>query len=429
MNVSDCIQKSGRPRILCISPWFAPRLNSEAFCSAKFVNALAEQGADVTVIAYTNTKQGIVDSSDIWEAIRARVIQIETPSQNNPFDSIKNAIRYQTWLWARWVNIAVSEVRRIHQKSPFDLVYSRSLPMFGQIAGFWCAKILDRPWIANLNDPWDFHLFPVGSGIESSSSDNQLSNFWMRRTFQRADLITYPSDRLRSYQAKVTNINHHYQIVPHVGLRFSERERNLRITAPKELHLVHAGKLGSNEFTGRSTRALLQGIRMFLDCTPNAKGIIKLSLVGPEDTVTQTHVYDLGLQDVVKSVGQTNYVESLRFIQCADVCVLVEADMPEGIFLPSKFVDYIFSEKPVLALSPANGVVADMVSGGGIIRLSADDAVGIRDALISFSNDLCNGTLDQRAPRGFQVEQFRPESIAKRFLDSVDELIRTWESY
>ena len=43
--------------------------------------------------------------------------------------------------------------------------------------------------------------------------------------------------------------------------------------------------------------------------------------------------------------------------------------MKEGIFLPSKFADYVSRGKPVLCLSPKVGVINDLVSeyGGGVV--------------------------------------------------------------
>ena len=122
-------------------------------------------------------------------------------------------------------------------------------------------------------------------------------------------------------------------------------------------------------------------------------------------------------------MGRTDYEASLKYIQSATACLLVEAEMAEGIFLPSKLVDYISARKPILALSPRVGVVADLVPGGGITRVDAGDARGIRDAIRGLYVDFRNGILDQRSPAGLQVDQFRPELVAKRFLDLLRELI------
>jgi glycosyltransferase involved in cell wall biosynthesis len=421
MNTSDNSLNPDAPRILCISPDFAPKQDSEAFCSTKLVNALAGCGARSTVIVYSKAEKHI-DRSEMWNCVRAAVVRIPPTLQKNPFASFVSTIRYQTWLWARWTAEVVRRVREFHQNSPFDVVYSRSLPMFGHIAGYWCAKELSLPWIANLNDPWDFHHFPVGILDEERTDNTGLSDFWMRRTFRNADLVTYPSGRLRDYQTSLSTIPHRSEIIPHVGNSQVFHESGVNGNKA-HFQLVHAGKLGSNEFTGRSTTALLEGLRLFLNECVDARDHTRLTLVGPEDEATQGHVRRLGLEGTVVSVGRTDYEVSLKYIQSATACLLVEAEMSEGIFLPSKLVDYISARKPILALSPRVGVVADLVPGGGIIRVDAGDARGIRDAIRDLYVDFSNGTLDQRGPAGLQVDQFRPELVAKTFLDLLRELI------
>ena len=409
------------PRIFCISPHFAPMRDSEAFCSAKFINALAESGAQITVIVYAKPATEI-DRSEMWNSVAASVIRIPPVAQKNRFASLATALRYQTWLYARWMDEAVQQAKRLHRDSPFDVVYSRSLPMFGQIAGYWCAKELDVPWIANLNDPWDFHQFPVGVSKEDLTTDSALSDFWMRRTLRSADLVTYPSQRLRDYQTNLSTISHRSQIIPHVGNAPALQESPVNGNS-SNFRLVHAGKLGSNELTGRSTAALLDGLSLFLNGCVEARNQLRLTLVGAEDPVTQARVHQLGLEGIVEPVGLIDYQDSLKYIQSATACLLVEGGMSEGIFLPSKLVDYISARKPILALSPRVGVVADLASGGGITRVDAGDAHGIRDAIRGLYEDFRSGTLALRSPSGAQVDQFRSDLVANRFLGALRQLI------
>jgi glycosyltransferase involved in cell wall biosynthesis len=421
MNTGHNSWNPNAPRILCISPAFAPKRDSEAFCSTKFIKALTECGAQITVIVYAK-KEGDIDQSEMWNSVRATVVRIPPVAQRNPFASVATAVRYQTWLYARWTGEAVRQAKGLYQKSLFDVVYSRSLPMFGQIAGYWCAKELNIPWIANLNDPWDFHQFPVGVSKEDLTNDSALSDFWMRRTLRNADLVTYPSDRLRDYQTNLSMISHHSQIIPHVGNGHVFQESGVNGNA-SNFRLVHAGKLGSNELTGRSTAALLDGLSLFLNDCGEARNQVRLTLVGAEDQATQARIRQLGLEATVESVGLIDYEDSLKYIQSATACLLVEGEMSEGIFLPSKLVDYISARKPILALSPRVGVVADLASRGGITRVDAADAHGIRDAIRGLYEDFRKGTLARRSPSGAQVDQFRPDLVASRFLETLRELI------
>ena len=414
------------PRILCISPYFAPMRDSEAFCSTKFINALTERGAQITTIVCANEAERGLDRSAIWKSVRATVVRIPpASSQRNPFASLSNAVRYQSWLWARWTNEAVREAKKLHQDSRFDVVYSRSQPVFGQIAGYWCAKKLNLPWIANLNDPFYYpHQHSFGIPVDSQNRrDVRLLDFWMKRTLRRADLVTCPSERLRHYLSTLSPISHQSQIIPHVANGRVPNEDCGAKGNTANFHLVHAGKLGSHEITGRSAAGLLEGLRLFLNECEVARNLTKVTLVGPEDPGTQAHIRQLGLERTVQSVGLTDYEESLKYIQSATACLLVEGDMAEGIFLPSKAIDYISARKPILALSPAVGVVADLASRGGIIRVDPGDACAIRDAIRGLYEDFRKGTLALRSPTDAQVDQFRPEVVANCFLEAVRELI------
>jgi hypothetical protein len=414
---------SGVPRILCISPYFPPMRDSEAFCSGKFVHALMDSGAEITVIAYADKVGWDGDRSPIWKSLEKVTLRLPTPVRKGRLDLLKKVVQYQTPLWTRWTSAAIEEATRVHRARPFDAIYSRSLPMFGHIVAYWCAQELDLPWIANLNDPWDVRLDPSWTEKEEFSLGTPASSFWMKRTLRNADLVTYPADRLRRHHSKLCPMQHRWKIFPHVGIRTGSSSKSSPGHPPSTFHLVHAGKLGSSTGSGRSPMALLEALRMFLEDFPEARGNVLFTLVGPEDKSTTERIRELGLPGIVVSVGRTDYEESLRHVQSASVCVLVEADIAEGIFLPSKLVDYISAQKPVLALSPRIGEIADLVPGGGITRVDAADAPGIRDAIRGLHQDFRKGTLALRSPSGAQVDQFRPELVANQFLQTVRELI------
>jgi glycosyltransferase involved in cell wall biosynthesis len=414
-------QNSNLPNILFISPAFVPSHDSEAFCSAKLVAALAGVGAGITVFTYHEFAPQLVDGSASWQALRKYVADFPVSTHRNPIQSLTSAVRYQTQQYARWTGAAVEEAKRIHSRRPFDLVYSRSLPMFSHIAGYWCAKNLRLPWIAGINDPWDWHLFPV-KVANKVPIPSALSTFWMKRTFHRADLLIYPNTRLHAYHEKISGIRHDSLIVPHVG---TARNQATRAGALSRIFaLVHAGKLGSSEATGRSVLPLLHGLRLFLADFPEAAKITKLMLVGPSDAKTESIVSDLQLETIVSATGRVMYEESQTIIQAAAVCVLIEADMKEGIFLPSKLVDYLSAGKPVLALSPRVGVINDMAEQFGILRVDTGDVEGVRKAIGNLYLNFRNHTLASVAPSRKQISQFEPKNIANLFLRATHSLTK-----
>ncbi len=412
-------QDSNLPNILYISPAFVPSYDSEAFCSAKLVAALAGAGAGITVFTYHEFAPQLVDGSASWQALRKYVAEFPVPTHRNPIQSLTSAVRYQTQQYARWTGAAVEEAKRIHSQRPFDLVYSRSLPMFSHIAGYWCAKNLRLPWIAGINDPWDWHLFPV-KVANRVPMPRSLSTFWMKRTFRAADLLVYPHTRLHAYHEKISGIRHDSLILPHAGTALNHATQ---AGAPsKTFTLVHAGKLGSSEATGRSAVPLLRGLRLFLADFPEAAELTKLMLVGPSDAKTESLVSDLQLEKIVSATGRIPYEESQAIIQAATVCVLIEAEMKEGIFLPSKLVDYLSAGNPVLALSPRIGVINDMAERFGILRVDTGDIEGVRKAIGNLYLNFRKNTLTSVAPNQMQTSQFEPKNIASVFLSAIRNL-------
>ena len=363
-----------------------------------------------------------VDDSLLWEKVRKRIVNFPVSSSLDPLQSLRMAARFKSLSYARWIGAALEEAQRIQGERRFDVVYWRSLPMFGHIAGYWCAKYLGLPWIANVNDPWDWHLFPVRL-VNKKRIPNVISSLWMKKTFRSADLVTYPSQRLHAYHEKISGIRHSSLVIPHVG---TAPQRDSPTGQPSDTFtLVHAGKLGLNEATGRSAVPLLRGLRLFFQDFPEATAVTRLVFVGPSDGAMESLASELHLTANVSSVGRVSYEQSLQFIRGATVCVLVEAEMQEGIFLPSKLVDYLSARKPVLALSPKVGVVNDMAERFGILRVDTGDVEAVRRTIGSLYSDFRNRTLPLRGPAQEQVSQFEPKNLAAMFLAAVRSLAQS----
>jgi hypothetical protein len=274
------------------------------------------------------------------------------------------------------------------------------------------------PWIANINDPWELNFFPGVNFPKVSSVRTRGYLFWLRRTLQNADLITYPCKGLQGFHAELANLDHPAEIIPHIG----SRSQNLGRTNNGNFRLVHTGKLGNSEVTRRSTKALLMGLKAFIGTSAAAAARIRLVLVGPEDKETAAFISELGLQNNIEQVGSVNYEDSLKYIGSATACVLIETGADKSIFFPSKLADYIVSRKPVLALSPRTGVAADLAARGEMIRID-HDPVAVRDAIAALYSDFVLGTLSCRIPSDRLIEQLCGHSVADQFLTACTNVI------
>ena len=413
-------------RILCVIPLFAPAALAEAFCGTKIVQALLDRGISVTVLSSSSVWSGVpADSSRLWDSVRKANVDVPVASNRNPLHSMIMASRFQTPFNGRWLARVLRAATGLHSEQKFDLVYSRSLPVVGHIAGYWCARELKLPWIANINDPWGFNFFleeahAVGYSVPAaaeaahavSAFKRREKLFWLRRTLRNADLVTYPYKGLYNFHRKLAGIDHAAEIIPHIGYRPKDG-------IPKSdghFRLVHAGSLGSSEITGRSTKALLMGLKAFIESTPGVATHTKLVLVGPEDKETQSLVAALGLERHVENVGRVNYEQSLSYIAAASLCILIEATMDESIFFPSKLADYLACGKPVLALSPRIGLAADLAARGELVHIGQNDPEAVRSAISRFYSEFREGVLSVSGPSRQLISQLEGNAVAERFL-------------
>jgi hypothetical protein len=89
---------------------------------------------------------------------------------------------------------------------------------------------------------------------------------------------------------------------------------------------------------------------------------VRLAIVGLENVGLKDLVSHYKLEESVHFEGTMGYCETLHYLGRSNVLVVLEAPYSEGAFLPSKFVDYVQTGRPVLAISPKEGTLNDLLS-------------------------------------------------------------------
>src|SRR5262249_20572467 len=151
---------------------------------------------------------------------------------------------------------------------------------------------------------------------------------------------------------------------------------------PEGFTIVHAGVLNFGWGLFRSPHPFLQALKIVQSIIPEADQKFRVLFIGSEDSHMRDLVRDYELTNIVKCTGRVSYEESLQYISFAHVCLLLEMEMKEGIYLPSKLADYIASGKPVIAVSPKTGVVDDLSRHGGICRVDSGDPKAISEIIV-----------------------------------------------
>ena len=87
------------------------------------------------------------------------------------------------------------------------------------------------------------------------------------------------------------------------------------------------------------------------------------------------------LKNIVSFIEQKDLEATWKWIGSADILLLLEFQFSQGIFFYAKLSDYLHTNRPILALSPKKGVIADIFKNGGGIIAPPHDPNGIAKAL------------------------------------------------
>jgi glycosyltransferase involved in cell wall biosynthesis len=96
--------------------------------------------------------------------------------------------------------------------------------------------------------------------------------------------------------------------------------------------------------------------------------------------------------------GSVPYQESLSVMQGADVLVVIDADIPGSVFLPSKLIDYIGAGRPILGITPLDSATARVIKESGGWVVPPKDTEAFARTFLAILDHYRKGTLDRFRP-------------------------------
>ncbi|OGV60045.1 MAG: hypothetical protein A2283_19745 [Lentisphaerae bacterium RIFOXYA12_FULL_48_11] len=186
-------------------------------------------------------------------------------------------------------------------------------------------------------------------------------------------------------------------IVPHIAM---ESKRQNCVSLPV-FSLCYAGSM-----LKRSPKVFLEGVRRFIDSN-HPKERISVLFLGEHFDAVRESALTLGLDGLVQIEKGVAYKDAMKRIEMCTVALLIEAQMQEGIFLPSKIIDYIQVGRPVLAISPLDGTISDLIRkyGGGVVA-DCFSPESVANAIGLLYSSWRKGTLDHEYGSWRLLSQF-----------------------
>lgn len=367
----------GGLRLLAVSWAMPPLLAPRALQVPRLLTALGEAGWQVTVL---HADARFAGSGYPRDADLARLVgeayQAERVGLPRVLDG---AWAYRCLLRGRldeavWERLAARRARDRLRRAPFDLMLTFAQPWSDHRIGLGIRRRREIPWVAHFSDPW------VDNPLLSERDRGRLPE-WRKQeeaVIRLADAVVFTTDYARELVMRKypQAWRERAFVVPH-GFDSGLLTRIPPADSHPRLLMVYTGN-----FYGRRTPLPLLEALAELDRRRPLCGEIQVLLVGAGGESYSRAAAERGLAGVVEFRPSVPLLESLALARQADVLLVIDAPSEEAsAFLPSKLIDYLMFEKPILGITPLRGASAELLGELGCPVVAPEDVAGIRAAV------------------------------------------------
>jgi glycosyltransferase involved in cell wall biosynthesis len=288
-------------------------------------------------------------------------------------------IRIEThWSWA--ITAYFTGARIIRARKP-TLVYSTGGAYSAHLAGYWLKRRFGLPWIAEIHDPM---IFP---GLTKNKMRMRFSAWLEGIICKHADVVWWFTEealaRARTRHPELGERGH--CIIPGANAPVFTREPYRR---GKHLVIGHFGSLAET----RNLEIFLLGLRRVLEKNPQWTEHIRLHLYGGgidavsaqalKDFPHPSMIENFGRLETDPKSGESGRDRVLKRMNAADCLLLLHGTVPFcEEYIPSKMFEYLWTQRPILALVWHNPQMEHMLRELGHWAVKADDADSIASAL------------------------------------------------
>ena len=295
------------------------------------------------------------------------------------------------WSWAIPTFI---HGRKLIRAGQIDVVYSTGGAWSAHLAGLWLKKATGVKWIVEVHDPLVIRKSPVDEGHgKPKNRDAQFRQYLEKQIIKFADFVWWFTDGALHY-AKVRNTNlntpgnaHGFMVLPGAEPPGGLNQNQVHQYSDY-LNLCHFGSLARD----RSLATILYAVDDLLKKYPQARNQIRVHAYGaPLDALSIETIEQLGFKDILIAhgrlekdplTGKSGRERVVEKMQNADVLILLHGkDEWCAEYIPSKFYEYLWADRPIWGITHRNTQLDQMLSERGAYLSLQDNPASINMAL------------------------------------------------
>lgn len=325
-------------------------------------------------------------------------------------DFVSGILKYPDFA-APWLLPAVVEGRRLIQRNRIDVIFATGMPWTSLVVGFLLKRLTKAKLVVDFRDPWvDNPYIPKGR-VEA----------WMDRKFEsaivkEADLVIANTDFLREEMAvRYPGFKEKSVVIPNgydpsdfddlepapkppsplrgggMGEGLSDKPSSSPTISSDELLISHAGLLYPN----RDPACILNAIEEIRSTHPVEAEHIKFQQIGDVNLAYDIHerCREKKITANISVLPNMEHKKCLQQLAQSDVLLLIQPGTKTQI--PSKIYEYIYLEKPIIAITEREGALGELINryGFGVV-FEPHEPSELASYLLDLKNQKArNGTL------------------------------------
>ncbi len=329
-----------------------------------------------------------------------------------------------------WKPFAMKKASECLRAGGYDFLYTRSVPFTDHLIGLSLKRKFDIPWIAHFSDPWTESIY----ANYRSDALRKKNEAWEKTVMETADALVFTSlETLELYAAKygeavrikshVMNHTFNEDMVAKVKVAVdgesadgkSGETGNIWLAKddaggqPRKKVLSHVG----NFYGKRTPDDIIEAVCEAKKTDPALGEKLSIDFYGNVPGMYREDIAAAGVDDVIHCCGEVPYFESQKAMRRSNFLISVDASCENNVFFPSKLVEYMAYERPIIAITSNRGTVSRVLSESGHLTVENGDTEALAQILL----DISDGTLDTTGIDYSAVKNYRPQQVAKDFIE------------
>ena len=417
---------SAVPKLLAVSFSYPPKQEPRAIQVSRLLKHLNAS----TVLVCEGNGAERTESAGLGDLERFLQLTLRVPLTTSPgrdlLDRLSRRVYLPVWSrtpdqlgpWKKPVIKAVDDLMNAQQYRP-DVLVTFAFPLIDNIIGLELKRRFKLPWLAHFSDPW------VDSPFRTDDLITRALNVRLEHSvIERADRLVFTSRETADLvmQKYDQALRSKVRIVPHAYE--PQLFQNGRNDNDGRLIIRYLGDL----YQSRTPKPLFKALEILSQTDPELLQKFSFEIVGD---VHELNLEQMGLSQLPDGLvvlrPRVTYCESLSMMTSASGLMVIDAPVQknsESVFLPSKLIEYVGADRPIIGLTPP-GTAASLISrlGGWVADPGSTEQVA--DVVRQFLSFVWEKRHDLESGWGRSEvrEEFEAKAVATKFHEVVMELV------